>query len=95
MSVLLYLSPLQISYASSSPALSDRNKYKSFFRNTFNMQIMAPALRSAVAYFNWTRIAILTQNEGLFTGVNNNTSYFSIVVCMYSMTGIYYAVNFK
>lgn len=60
----------QISYASSSAALSDRSKYKSFFRNTFNMQIIAPAMRSAVAFFNWTRIAILTQNEGLFTGVN-------------------------
>ena len=33
------------------------------------MQIIAPALRSMVAYFNWTRIALLTQDEGLFTGV--------------------------
>lgn len=33
------------------------------------MQIIAPALRSMVAYFNWTRIALLTQEEGLFTGV--------------------------
>ena len=61
----------QISYASSSAVLSDRSKYKSFFRNTFNMQIIAPALCSAVSHFNWTRIALLTQDEGLFTGVGH------------------------
>lgn len=33
------------------------------------MQIIAPAMLSAVKFFNWTRIAILTQEEGLFTGV--------------------------
>ena len=41
-----------------------------FLRNTYNMKIIAPAFRSAVAHFNWTRIAIITQNEGLFTGVS-------------------------
>ena len=72
----IYISfDFQISYASSSPVLSDRNKFRSFFRNTFNMKIMAPALRSAIAHFNWTRIAIITQNEGLFTGVCNHNSY--------------------
>ena len=30
---------------------------------------MGPALLSVMKYFNWTRIAILTQNEGVFTGV--------------------------
>ena len=34
------------------------------------MKIIAPALRSAVAYFNWSRIAVLTQDEGLFVEVN-------------------------
>ena len=33
------------------------------------MQIIAPALRSAVSHFGWTRIALLTQDEVLFTGV--------------------------
>ena len=60
----------QISYASSSPTLSERSRFRSFFRNTYNMKIIAPAFRSAVAHFNWTRIAIITQNEGLFTGVS-------------------------
>ena len=60
----------QISYSSSSVVLSDRSRFRMFFRNTFNMQIIAPALRSAVAHFNWTRIALLTQDEGLFTGVH-------------------------
>ena len=59
----------QISYSSSSVVLSDRSRFRTFFRNTFNMQIIAPALRSAVAHFNWSRIALLTQDEGLFTGV--------------------------
>ena len=65
----VYLFGFQISYASSSPVLSDRNKFRSFFRNTFNMKIISPALLSAVIHFNWTRIAIITQKEGLFTGV--------------------------
>ena len=62
----------QISYASSSPTLSERSRFRSFFRNTYNMKIIAPAFRSAVAHFNWTRIAIITQNEGLFTGVSTH-----------------------
>ena len=75
----LFIQLMQIAYASTSSALSDRSIFKSFFRNTFNMQIMAPALRSAVAYFNWTRLAILTQDEGLFSEVA--TLYIALICC--------------
>lgn len=33
------------------------------------MNIASPALHSTMEHFNWTRIALLTQDEGLFTAV--------------------------
>ena len=76
---------LQISYASSSSALSDRSRFKSFFRNTFNIQIIAPALRSAMVHFNWLRIAILTQDEGSFievSTVHDEVVHLFVCTCM-------------
>ena len=58
---------IQISYASTLAALSDRTRYKRYFRN--NLPIAAPALHSTLDHFKWTRIALLTQDESLFTVV--------------------------
>ena len=60
---------LQISFASGSTALSDRNRFKRYFRNSLTFELLAPALHSMLDHFKWRRIAVLTQDENLFTGV--------------------------
>ena len=60
---------MQISFASGSTALSDRNRFKRYFRNSLTFELLAPALHSMLDHFQWRRIAVLTQDENLFTGV--------------------------
>ena len=61
---------LQISFASGSTALSDRNRFKRYFRNSLTFELLAPALHAILDHFEWKRIAVLTQDENLFTGVS-------------------------
>ena len=60
---------MQISFASGSTALSDRSRFKRYFRNSLTFEFLAPALHSILDHFGWKRIALLTQEENLFTGV--------------------------
>ncbi len=62
---------MQLSYTSGSSALSDRSRFKKYFRNSPAFEIVSPALRSAVNNFGWRRIALLTQDETVFTGVRS------------------------
>ena len=50
-----------------SPALSNRDIYKKFFRLHASHTIDYPALRSMMNHFGWKRITVLTQNEDIFT----------------------------
>eukprot|EP00731_Ephydatia_muelleri_P038651 Em0846g1a len=56
-----------ISYFSESAALSDRSRYKRYFRTNPSGNIEYPAFRSIMRHFGWKQIAILTQDEDLFT----------------------------
>lgn len=58
---------LQISYFSESAALSDRSRYKKYFRVNPSGNIEYPVFRSIMNHYGWKQIAILTQNEDLFT----------------------------
>ena len=59
----------QISYSSGSPVLSDRTRFRRYFRDSPSTAIVAPSLRSTAEHFNWTRIALITQDENLFRAV--------------------------
>ena len=72
----------QISYSSASPALSDRSRFKKYFRTSLTTDILAPTLRSTVERFNWTRVAMITQQEALFTVVRIMTFVWTIL-CTY------------
>ena len=61
--------PLQISYASALSSLSERSRFRSYFRITPNFNNYAPAIVSILNKFNWKRIAFLTQAENLFKKV--------------------------
>ena len=65
-----FMNTFQISYSSGSAALSDRGRFKKYFRNSPRSDVAASTLRSVVEHFNWTRVALITQDEVLFTGVS-------------------------
>ena len=68
----MHLPPLQISPASAASTLSDRSRFKKYFRTDPTFEIFAPAVLSLLEHYNWSRIVFLTQNENLFNNVSNN-----------------------
>eukprot|EP00731_Ephydatia_muelleri_P036321 Em0235g2a len=62
----------QISYFSESAALSDRSRYKRYFRTNPSGLIEYPAFYSIMNHFGWKQIAVITQNEDLFITTEAN-----------------------
>ena len=60
-----------MSYFSESAALSDRSRYKRYFRTNPSGLIKYPAFYSIMNHFGWKQIAVITQNEDLFTTVGS------------------------
>ena len=60
---------MQISYASTSVALSDRSMYPNVFRTVPSDESLAPALATVMQYYGWTTLSILTEQETQFTEV--------------------------
>ena len=65
----MHLSSLQISPTSAASALSDRSRFKKYFRTDPTFENFAPAVLSLLEHYNWSRIVFLTQNENLFNNV--------------------------
>ncbi|XP_069072197.1 extracellular calcium-sensing receptor-like [Pleurodeles waltl] len=58
----LYRHP-QISYSASSPLLSDRNKFPSFFRTVPSDDFQSRGLAQLVIYFGWTWVGLLADDD--------------------------------
>ncbi|XP_078524833.1 extracellular calcium-sensing receptor-like [Lissotriton helveticus] len=58
----LYRHP-QISYFSTSPVLSDRNQFPSFFRTIPSDDFQSRGLAQLVVHFNWTWVGILAEDN--------------------------------
>lgn len=70
-----------MSYVSSSPILSNRRRFKSFWR-TYPSDIgVTDAVLAVMEEYNWTQLKILTQEETLFIEVSNCTQYLSMCYC--------------
>ena len=67
--LLHVISLLQISFASAVSTLSDRTRFRNFFRTYPNFGNFVPALASVLKHYNWSRIVFLTQDENLFNQV--------------------------
>jgi ABC-type branched-subunit amino acid transport system substrate-binding protein len=72
--VLTPLKIIQISYASSSPSLSDRTKYPYFMRNVASDADQGIAIADLVASFGWTKGATINTEDSYGTGL---VSYFT------------------
>ena len=66
----MHYPPLQISATSAASTLSDRSRFKKYFRTDPTFEIFAPAVLSLLEHYNWSRIVFLTQNENLFNNVS-------------------------
>ena len=62
----------QLSYSSASPELSDKNKYKRFFRVFPAESSFNPAKLDLLDAFNWKKVGTLYEAESLFSKVSSN-----------------------
>ena len=60
---------LQISFAAASPVLSDRTRFKYYFRTSPSFVHYAPAILGMLNKFRWRRIAFITERENVFLKV--------------------------
>ena len=59
----------QISYVSSSPILSDRSRFQSFWRTYPSDASVNPAVLAVVKQYGWRKVKVITQDETLFVEV--------------------------
>ncbi len=59
----------QVSYISMFSEASDRTRFSNFFRTIPSDGGFGPAIVSLLHLFNWERIAVFTQQDGLFNEV--------------------------
>jgi len=52
--------------------LSNRQKYRNFFRTYPSDANFIPSIRSLVQHFGWERFAVITEEENLFLDVMQN-----------------------
>ena len=57
---------VQISFASALSSLTDRNRFKNYFRTTPSFKNYAPVLVALLNKFNWKRVAFLTESQASF-----------------------------
>ena len=73
---------IQVSIDSSSPRLSDTDLYPLFVRPVPPDDSISPAIVALMKYFDWKYLAIVTQEEDLFTLVSYNGMYMFCELCL-------------
>lgn len=66
---LLFPLPSQLSYGSSSPALSNRQRFPTFFRTHPSATLHNPTRVQLFKKWGWTKIATIQQTTEVFTSV--------------------------
>ena len=76
----------QISYASTSAALSNRSVYPNLFRTVPSDEPLTPALATVMQYYGWRTLSILTEQQIQFTAVHMLHACIPQVPCAPSYT---------
>ena len=63
---------IQVSYSAGSPRLSDRTRYPNFFRMNSEETNFNEAIVALLKHFNWSRVAVVKQDEGIFNDVSKH-----------------------
>ena len=61
-------------YVAAAPSLSNRQRFKSYYRTYPSDAIFVPALVSFIRYYQWKKICIITENANTFISVSSNRS---------------------
>ena len=64
-----------MSYASAASVLSDREIYRDFHRTLPSFDLSAVTMAKLMREFGWQQMAIITQEESVFTEVGNQILY--------------------
>ena len=59
----------QIAFAAAANELTDRSRFKSFFRPLPSFEFIGVSLAELVREFEWKQMVVISQDETLFTGV--------------------------
>lgn len=70
--ISIYLKPFKLSFGSSSPALSNRARFKTFFRTHPSAILDNPARLKLCELFKWRKIATIQDNKEVFTSTVDN-----------------------
>ena len=62
----------QVSYSAASPRLSDKARYPNFFRLNSDETFYNEATVALLKRFQWTQVAVIKQDVGIFNDVSNN-----------------------
>lgn len=74
----------QLSYGSSSPALSNRQRFPTFFRTHPSATLHNPTRVQLFQKWKWTRIATIQQTTEVFTSVSSfNLLHLSFTPCLH------------
>ena len=73
----------QISPGSSSPHLSNNKLFPLFLRTVSSDAEIAEGITAAMKKFGWSRVALITQSESIFTFVSLVTTYNSLYQCVH------------
>lgn len=74
---------MQVSFASSSIVLDDRERFPYFFRTVPSDSLVAVGMAELIEYFNWTRALLITQDTAAFRLVYKiQTSGFYLFIYM-------------
>ena len=68
----------QLAYGSSSPALSNRNRFPTFFRTHPSATLHNPTRVRIFKKFGWNRIATIQETQEVFTSVRTCVSSLSL-----------------
>ena len=64
---------MQMAGIAAADELNDRQRFRSFFRTDVASEFVGPALAEMARQFNWTQMAIVSQDESLFIKVCVNS----------------------
>ena len=65
---------------STSPALSDNSTFETFYRVVSSDAAVVEGIVNLALQFNWSRIAVISQQENIFTSVSDKISIIIIVL---------------
>ena len=69
--IIIHFVSLQLAYAAATNVLTDRSRFKNFFRTLVSFRYIGASLGQLMREFGWRQMSIITQDHSLFTSVRS------------------------